>query len=105
MSAFSEALSLPLVPFAEWVERLAKSAHDFGEGREAEMAKSNPALRLLSFFRSGVSAQSAEAFGAIRMDTSQAVIAAESFKEERLPQLSADGARSWLNYWRTTNFM
>ncbi|THH32206.1 hypothetical protein EUX98_g1995 [Antrodiella citrinella] len=105
LSVFSETLSLPLIPFAEWVERLQKSSQDCGSGNQEEILNKNPALKLLGFFVDGVSATNVEAFGAIRMDTSQAVAEVESLQEERLAQLSADDARGWLSYWKSIGFL
>ena len=98
-SIFSEKLSLPLIPFSEWVGKLEQSDVDFKQGQEADIAAQNPALRMLDFFRSGIGAPNCEAFGAPRMDLSQALKTAASLHEDQLAQLGLEDALAWMSSW------
>lgn len=98
-SVFSEKLSLPLISFSEWVGKLEQSSADFKQGQEADVAAQNPALRMLDFFKSGVSAPNCEAFGAPRMDLSHAAKTAASLHGDRLPQLGLEDALAWMSSW------
>lgn len=100
----ARALSLPLVPYTEWVlkleESLGGSAHDDARD-EVERMKVNPALRILDFFRGGMLAGDAsrEAMGMPELSLERAVEEAEALGERALPQLGEKDALSWLAYW------
>ena len=89
----------------EWAKLLEASAGAFGVGAEEAIARVNPALRLVDFFKGMLTSQSQEAFASIVMDTTKAVQVAESFREASLPQLSQENVMSWLSYWKKIGFM
>ena len=118
ISPLSTALSLPIVPYAEWCSLLEASSphhnHDHhinsngnaDADSEVELMRQNPALKILEFFldaRAKMSLPkngSPEAMGLPMLDVAHALEAAPSLREETLPQLSADDVERWIGYWR-----
>ncbi|KAH8078749.1 acetyl-CoA synthetase-like protein [Cristinia sonorae] len=97
LAPLSNTLSLPLIPFAEWVARLEASKP--GEGRE------NPALALLPFYQNAAreeKREAFEAFGVVRMDTSRARGLIGQAETKRLGE---EDVLSWVEYWRRIGFI
>ena len=90
------------MPFDEWYAALAKSIDGLHADSEVEMTKHNPALKILDFFAAANEKmhQSEEAMGLPRLDTSLAQRMAPSLGPDKLKQLSADDALSWVRYWQ-----
>ncbi|TCD63228.1 putative NRPS-like protein biosynthetic cluster [Steccherinum ochraceum] len=105
LDAASKHLQLPLVPLAEWVDRLKRSAEAFGEGSEQEMTKINPGLKLAGMYEAAVTANSTEAFGAPVIDTVKAEGGAKSLNMGELKDLSIEDVASWLGYWKRIAFL
>lgn len=107
LGALAKELAVPIISLSEWVDRLEKSAMEFGAGREEEVARVNPALRLLEFFQGArnSSQSSSEAFGSFTMSVSKAVAAASSLHEGSLSLLGEDDVRSWIAYWKRVDFL
>ncbi|KAH8100027.1 acetyl-CoA synthetase-like protein [Cristinia sonorae] len=94
----SQALSLPLVSYADWLARLRESGANLHAEHEVEIMKVNPALRILDFF-SGVDldSSSGEAMGIREMDMTKAREVANVLSG--LPPLSKRDVLGWLSYW------
>ena len=107
LSAVAKELAIPTISLSDWVDRLEKSAVEFGAGREEEVVRVNPGLRLLDFFKGArhSSQSNSEAFGSFTMSTLKAVAVAGSLHEESLPLLNEDDARSWVAYWKRVDFL
>ncbi len=99
---FSEALGVPLVPFATWVEAMENDLKS-AELSEVELMKRNPGLRLLPTYRSAKSTTGdEEPLGVIRMDTTKAKKAAPSLNGVRM---GPDWVDKWVGYWRSSGFL
>ncbi|KDQ13757.1 hypothetical protein BOTBODRAFT_188241 [Botryobasidium botryosum FD-172 SS1] len=104
--AFAASLGVQLVPFPKWFSRLEGSLKS--EESEIELTKRNPALALLGYFGSLVSARGRpgeEVFGMPRLEMAKTVGEAESLREENLARLGGEDVERWLNYWRSTGFL
>jgi hypothetical protein len=102
IGAVSRELDVPLAPYTDWLRALEDSVQDRSKS-EVEHMRTNPALRLLSFFKSipiSSAPSGREAMGMPLMDTTQAQVAAPSLKT--LAPLSEAEVMSWLAFWRTT---
>lgn len=108
--SFSSTLGIPLVSYAEWLSRLEKEAQAIsGLSAEAEAAaiQSNPALRLISFYRraSMNGGSSMEAMGTQILSLEDAKKASVTMRDENLKQLGSENVKRWLAYWRSTGFL
>jgi len=103
----SKTLGVPLVPYAEWLAALDKSLLDTSS--EVEVARENPALRLIEFFFRSDNADTVpaghEAAALLKLLTGVAIQAVECWTEEKLPRLSEKDTLSWVEYWRKTGFL
>jgi thioester reductase-like protein len=109
---FSQELSLPFIPYAEWVAKLEKAAAETSQlnnsSRIAEFADKVPAATLLEFFQGALKAEEfvgddSEALGFPRLVTENARKASGSFRGAG--KLGAEDVRSWLTYWREAGFL
>lgn len=98
ISAVSNALELPLVPYAEWVQSLQKSGEGLDAKQEATALRTNPALRLLDFFTDVDAELHGEALGVPIMDLTKAVEVAPALNADNLPQLSEADVSKWVAY-------
>jgi hypothetical protein len=95
-------LQLPLIPYNEWLSRLEASHRS-----EADTVESNPALRLLDFFRTG-SELLPDGSGRYQRFTPSlqnsyacqvsATLANVDFLDKR-------SVEQWLGYWRVVGFL
>lgn len=85
---YAAALGVPLVPFGEWLERLAKHAAD---------PASVPAVRLLEFWRT-LGARGFDAMGGIEaVSTARAQSVAPTLRDMR--PLDEKDVWKWYEYW------
>ncbi|KAI0746343.1 acetyl-CoA synthetase-like protein [Daedaleopsis nitida] len=105
IAPIAQDLRVPLVPYAEWLEALERSASEEGSADEMEAMRANPALRLLDFFRAQSSVNGKEAMGpgGVQLSTEKAVRASETLAN--LPKLGPEDSRRWLAAWRASGFM
>lgn len=104
----SKALSLPLVPYSEWLERLQASRVEGNAESEVKSMQVNPALMLVDFFSHAMSAEAQEeeeAMGMRTLDMSRAVEVAPALSEQRLSKLGEKDAVAWVGYWRKIGFL
>lgn len=101
-------LSIPLVPFSEWLAKLEQSGKSKTNGSvEVEDLRRIPALRLLPFFKS-MSARvedSPNAFGFPILACEMAAQLSGTLSDPDIPQLSENDARKWVRYWRKVGFI
>ncbi|KAF8215590.1 acetyl-CoA synthetase-like protein [Mycena galopus ATCC 62051] len=89
MSTMANAVPLPLVPFADWVQQL----QDLSTRATAENIQRIPGIKLLDFFKAAVAGA-----GNIDFSTSKAQALSESMK--LLKPLRAEDAKQWMHYWK-----
>jgi hypothetical protein len=118
--------ALPLIPFRDWFEQLESRAkiadeHDIGIivsiycqinlTYVLTVSDSQPAIKLLSFFRMISSADATvrksgrsdvEGGGFARFSTEKSQAASPTFNN--LQQISTDDARQWVGYWSGKGF-
>jgi hypothetical protein len=101
MSAAAEYLGVTLVPYAQWLQALEHSLKD-GSKSEVEHLRTNPALRLLPFFRGALHAappsEGRAAMGLPRMDMTKAKEVCATLAPLRV--LGAADVASWLDHWK-----
>ncbi|KAI0677488.1 acetyl-CoA synthetase-like protein [Trametes maxima] len=97
LSPIASALDVPLVPYADWLAALERTA------RGVEAMRENPALRLLEFFRTQSFAEDREPLGFKHLSTEKAEKASEALRA--LPGLEEEAARRWVAAWRATGFL
>jgi hypothetical protein len=101
----SKTLKIPLVPYQDWLTRLEASAGGMSNiiGNPGE--DSNPALRLLHYFRGlevGTNAAK-EALGLPRLSVVEGTKASASLRAAE-PLTNMDAAH-WINSWERTGFL
>lgn len=107
---FSSALNIQLVSYAEWLARLEISASVNSSSSaelEADTIRSNPALRLINFFR-GVSMDldsSREALGIPMLSLDEAKKVSSTLQGGNLRELGTEDVLRWLGYWRSSSFL
>jgi len=106
----SSELSVPVVSYATWLEKVEKLALLGVDGpTPAETQVTNlRVLRLLPFFRS-IAQQSdgliRDAMGFPKLSASQAVVLSETLAESRILRISAEDVKQWLGYWRRAKLL
>ncbi|KAH8110860.1 acetyl-CoA synthetase-like protein [Phellopilus nigrolimitatus] len=114
ISAFSDVLSLPRVPYSTWLSALDAAQNELYSGGTpsaeavAEAHGNNPALRLSAFFRAAdgsmtrVNAESVEALGStLRFERAEA--ASTTLREA--PQIGDVDVKTWVKNWRSSGFI
>ena len=109
VSPIAEHMKLDVIPYDDWVDKLAHSGEGLNADSEVEAMKVNPALKIMDFFvgaKSG-SGQSSnpEALDFPALSVAEAERVAPSLSAENLPQLSAKDALKWVAYWKKTGFL
>ncbi|KAJ8081122.1 putative NRPS-like protein biosynthetic cluster [Marasmius tenuissimus] len=98
---FSGVLSLPLVPYQDWVQAVEES-----ESRCAsspELLAQIPASTILDFFRERRSKSGPEALGYPLLDTSIAQSLSRGLRE--VTPTGIEEAERWLRYWKRIRFL
>lgn len=104
LDSVAQELSLPQVPFDQWLSALEKSGEGLSAESEVEMTRDNPALKLLDFFTQGTGTLGMRgAFNIQALDVSNARRVSRTLN--KLSPLTGDAARSWISYWRRTGFL
>lgn len=111
IAVFSQELSLPIVPYEQWVQRLdgfiANSSSN-NEDHSSQLAKDVPAATIIGFFHDVLQAASSgkedgEAMGIARLLVEEAVKGSMTLRAAR--KLGPDDVRLWLDYWRKVGFI
>jgi len=107
-SHIATALRVPLVPYAEWLDRLEADLADSSR-TEVEAATANPALRLINIFRpyrnGAPKSEAREAMGVPKLQTTEAVKASPALRRENLRSLGKEDALAWLRYWQKAGLL
>ncbi|KZT73191.1 acetyl-CoA synthetase-like protein [Daedalea quercina L-15889] len=110
--AASDALSVPIVPFPTWLEKLEAQAVAYGAqspAAQAETIRGLRALHLLPMFR-GMLQKEGKAKGRIAlamadMDVRLAQAASPTLADPAVRQLSAEDVKRWVAYWRKVGLL
>jgi len=106
ISSAASSLSVPLVPFTEWLSKLSEEhkAQSYSDANLEKAQARNPALRLFSFYQSVRSGPEWEPLGVARLDTARAVRVSKVLAEGAKP-LGEENVRKWLSAWRSSGFL
>lgn len=94
MGYIAQKFDVPLVPWAEWVERLEKSEPSTSENE-------NAALRLLGFYKTARVDDSRDAGGISRYDLSIAMSETVVLNPENLSDNGPEDVQKWLDFWES----
>ncbi|TBU38867.1 acetyl-CoA synthetase-like protein [Dichomitus squalens] len=94
----AKELGVPLVPYSEWLSELEKGAGE-GSANEVDAMRTNPALRLLDFFRAQRDSNRSDT----RLSTAKAELASEELAH--MCQLGSEDAMRWITAWRASGFL
>ena len=83
----------------EWLSALERGG---GQSSDVDKMRTNPALRILDFFRSADIGEEREPLGIVHLDTTKAQRVAPVLG---LPELGADCAEKWVKAWRDCGFI
>ncbi|KAF9556258.1 acetyl-CoA synthetase-like protein [Agrocybe pediades] len=107
-SIAAQDLSVPLVSYVQWLEKLEGAATRNGDSAETsvESLKAIPALRLLDFYRVVASnlRKEGNAFGLPRLSCENAVRLSPTLSEG-IPPLGEQDVKSWLNFWKEVGYV
>ncbi|KAF9544259.1 acetyl-CoA synthetase-like protein [Agrocybe pediades] len=109
-SVLAQELSVPLVHYSEWLEKLESMAKEKEKISDSDItgvgAHGIHALRLLDFYRSLISKmdQGGNAFGLPRLSCTQAVKLSDTLSSGISP-LGEEAVRSWLGFWKGIGFI
>lgn len=99
----AEELNVPLVPLHEWFETLEATAHAGSMDEVEDAMRTNPALRLLDFFRARVGRKGTSFTGAV-LSTEESERASSVL--HALPALDGRGESTrWVAAWRASGFL
>jgi hypothetical protein len=106
IASAASSLNVPLVPYPEWLSRLAEEhkAQSYSDANLEKAQASNPALRLFGFFQSARNGPEWEPIGVARLDTTRAVRISRVLAEGAKP-LREENVRKWLGAWRASGFL
>lgn len=95
----SDELKLPVVPFADWVNRLEK-LH-----QTEETLRKTQAVHLLELYKGAIRPTNwvhneQEVMGLATFKTEATTGVVEALSEKNLPQICKKDAMSWIGYWR-----
>ncbi|KAL0565697.1 hypothetical protein V5O48_016323 [Marasmius crinis-equi] len=101
LQPFSEALSLPMVPYQEWIHAIEESESRYTSS--PELLSQIPASKILDYFRERSSKAGAEVPGYPSLDTR--ICRTLSSRLGDAPQFERKEAERWLKYWRKIGFI
>lgn len=105
ISSASSILNVPVVPYSEWLAKLAGFSTSSGRRDEAEAARRVPALRLLEFYQlmeAGAPGRpDDEVLMQKRFDTTQMIQASKALGSPGLSSLGLEDVLRWIAYWRS----
>lgn len=94
MGYIAQKSDVPLVPWAEWLDRLEKS--------ESTPGNENAALRLLEFYKAAkVEDDYRDAGGIARYDLSIAMSETTVLDPENLSDIGPGDVQKWLDFWES----
>jgi hypothetical protein len=101
MEPLANSLTVPLVPYTEWLGRLEFTASEGYKGPRPA------AMRILQLYRRGGKFGSdSESLGLLpRVDSAKGIASSTTLSNPALPSLSAQDVEKWVAYWRSINFI
>jgi len=106
-AAIASELSIPLVPFLEWLETLEKVALTLSQNTNEPHRRGPRVVQLIPFFRAQVH-KTASGRVALRwpdVEVREAVKGSLTLADPNLRQVGADDVKRWLGYWRKVGFL
>ncbi|KAI9464124.1 acetyl-CoA synthetase-like protein [Lactarius psammicola] len=103
----ASSLNVPLVPYPDWLSKLAtahKAAQSYSAAELERAQVANPALRLYSFFESARTGPEWEPIGVARLDTARAIRVSSVLAEGAQP-LGEENVWKWMSAWRASRFL
>jgi len=103
----ASSLNVPLVPYPDWLSRLAtahKTAQSYSAAELERAQAANPALRLFSFFQSARAGPEWEPLGVARLDTARAIRVSSVLAKDAKP-LGEENVWKWMSAWRASRFL
>ncbi|KAI0795718.1 hypothetical protein C8Q75DRAFT_711913 [Abortiporus biennis] len=102
MEALAAQLSVPLVPYDEWIQKL-KASLTAGGLSEVENMERNPALKLLGFYASATfEGDNNEPIGIIRLDISKAKKAVPVLEDVKFDV--SETTKKWISAWKAASY-
>ena len=105
----AKILRLPMVPYAQWVERLESEAGRVARGECTPSPQLEAGLRLLDIFRTGIdhpSRQMMDCFGLMcKLNIERALATSVTLRSPDLPQISEADVVQWVAHWREVGFL
>ena len=95
IATVSKEVDVPLVSYEEWFAALEECASN-NIADEVDAAQTNPAVRLIEFFRRGP-------VSLLPVSSTNAQKASETLAS--IPQLTGGNASEWIAAWRSTGFL
>jgi hypothetical protein len=103
----ASSLGVPLVPYHDWLSKLAaahKASQSYSAAELEREQVANPALRLFSFFQSARIGPEWEPLGVARLDTARAIRVSSVLAEGARP-LGEENVWKWMRAWRVSQFL
>lgn len=101
------SLNVPLVPYTDWLSKLAeahKAAQSYSAAELERAQVANPALRLFGFFQSARAGPEWEPLGVARLDTARAIRVSSVLAVGARP-LGEENVWKWMSAWRASRFL
>jgi hypothetical protein len=106
MSTIASELSLSLVSYANWIEKV-EQLEGYSGDYKGNVGVS--ALRLLPFFQAVLhtpqSGPKTEAISGVSLDLSRACAISTTLGDPELPQISVKDVEAWIKYWRSVRML
>ena len=104
LEPISRELDLPIIPFDEWLSSLEQSGEGLDASAEVEVARNNPALKLLDFFAKQAGRSGKDGvFGMKTLGVTEARRISRTLDE--LPAVTQEDVLGWVKYWRSIGFL
>ncbi|KAF9468263.1 acetyl-CoA synthetase-like protein [Collybia nuda] len=110
---FSDELSLPIRPFAEWINILEDMINGRPRPNSSRLTSNQlldtiPASKTIDFYKRSLEQEddSKDAMGVPNLAVDEALAASVAFKEQALSRkIEPQDVRIWLQYWRSVGFI
>lgn len=99
----AETLGLQTVPFPEWVALLAQSGRGHSAEDEVELARVNPALKLLQYFVQGTTVEGTPFLGLHVTDVPEALRVSAALRD--VQPIDKEDVLRWVAYWQRCGFL
>ncbi|KAK0454752.1 hypothetical protein EV421DRAFT_1896666 [Armillaria borealis] len=103
MRLAASKMNVPVVAYEEWIRRLETDM-----GVNVPSMQENPALRLLDFFRQGISSSSVatDSMGLlVKVATDRSLAVSSTLRDKNLRRLGEDDVDRWIGFWKKEGFL